>query len=106
LIGSSVSSAKRKIVTGEIFKKMEETGSLSKAHEFQDSLCEDSNGVNSGFDEEKSYGSEKLGLQDFELLRVVGHGILASCGSSLVPCMGTNLGGLFLSISRLLCVVL
>ena len=57
--------------------------------------------VNSGSDEEKSYGGEKLGPQDFELLMVVGHGILASCGSSLVPCMGTNLGGLWLSINRI-----
>ena len=37
-------------------------------------MREDSDGVNSGSDEEKSYGGEKLGPQDFELLRVVGQG--------------------------------
>jgi hypothetical protein len=62
LICSSTSSTKRKFVNGEIFIKTEETGSLSEAHEFQDFLHEDSDGVNSGSDEEKSYGSEKLGL--------------------------------------------
>lgn len=61
--------------SGEISSKTEETGPLSSAHdEFQASLCEDSDGVNSGPDEEKSYGGEKLGPQDFELLRVVGQG--------------------------------
>lgn len=37
-------------------------------------MCEDSNRVNSGPDEEKSYVGEKLGPLDFELLRVVGQG--------------------------------
>lgn len=61
--------------SGEKSIKIEEIGPLSEAHdEFQASLCEDSDGVNSGPDEEKSYGGEKLGPQDFELLRVVGQG--------------------------------